>query len=105
MFDDPNLSTTLANPRSDIERWARQEARSRTTADELFYGATRHPHALDSTGVAPCRPLTLAALIAAAILSAALTAYIALRGLPPHKHTPAQVPASDASHARFGPLN
>ena len=103
MFDDPHLSTALAKPRDDVNRWSRQEAKSQTTADELFYGVAKHPQVPDSTGNDRCHPLTLAGLIAAAILSAALTAYIGMYGLPNNKPVEAP-PVSDASHARFGPL-
>jgi hypothetical protein len=61
--------------------WAQREAKSQQTADELFYGRPRRAPALDSAGVERCKPLTLAALIAAAILSATFTASIALRGV------------------------
>lgn len=104
MFDDSRLSTTVARSTSGAAGRARQESKSTPTLDELFYGIATRQHALDSTGVARCSRLTLIALIAAAILSAALTLYIAVRGLPPEKQTPAPPSTSDASHARFSPL-
>ena len=103
MFDDPHLSATLAKPPGDVNRWARHEAKSQTLADELFYGVAKHPRVPDSTGYPRCHQLTLAGLIAAAILSAGLTAYIGMYGLPNNKPAEAS-PVSDASHARFGQL-
>ena len=103
MLDDSHSSTTFAKSPEDVVRWDRQEPGSESTPDDVFYRAAERPHALDTTGADRRRPLTLAGLIAAAVLSGALTAYIGIYGLP--RNEPAHAaPISDASHARFGPL-
>jgi hypothetical protein len=103
MFDDPPLSTTLPQRTKHARLWAQREANS-PQVDELFDGRAKRLRPLDSTGVERCSRWTLGALIAAAALSATLTAYIAVRGLPPHKPMTAPGTASEASHAGFGPL-
>jgi hypothetical protein len=104
MCDDPRSFTTLARPPRDSDRSSRQEANRRPRTDDLFYGAGQPPRARDAAAADRCRPLTLAALIAAAILSAALTASIGLHGAGARRHA-APSPPSDASHARFGPVH
>jgi hypothetical protein len=89
MFDKPPLPTATA-------------ASARRA--ELFDGAPSRLPALDSTSVDRCSRLTLAALIAAAILSAAVTAYIGLRGLPSDSRAPAPPRSSDAAPAYFSLL-
>jgi hypothetical protein len=102
MFDDPPLSTALPQRTTHASSWAKRAAKS-PQVDELFYDRTKRPLALDSTDVERCHPLTLVALIVAAILSASLTAYIGMNGISANE-PPAAPSASDVSHARFGPL-